>query len=159
MAKPARIALGLAFLLGGIVHLWFAGTALYEALSSVSWPTTQGIIVTSEVSFKPHYHIPHSPHLVYSYRVGSEQLLGSSIRIKDEGTTEAAAAATVSAYPVGKSVAVYFNPTNPSRAVLESGPTTLIAIWPALSVVVAAIGAFMLLGNPKTRRSASENSQ
>lgn len=144
MTNILRIAFGFVFVVAGISLLWPSGIALYEALLSTSWPVTEAMIMTSEVLHTPNNRIPYSPHIIYSYRLGTEQFVGSNIRIMDESMHKLAAIEIVRDYPIGKQVQVHYSPENFNRAVLEPGLTGLIVLSPVISITLTVIGVFLL---------------
>ncbi len=118
------VFLGISFTRAGI-------RGIKEAGESTRWPSTPGAIVSAEVqeqrplqSHSGYQKTDYLPVVKYSYTVSGTSHTGSHRTFNDDvvvyGSTDKAEAA-IEKYPVGKTVQVYFNPTNPADAVLEPG--------------------------------------
>lgn len=73
---------------------------------------TSGTVISSTVQVPAQV-----PLVIYSYSVDGEVFRCQRVRSADEGGDSAAA--TVARYPAGASVVVYYDPRNPSDALLE----------------------------------------
>ena len=73
---------------------------------------TSGTVISSTVQVPAQV-----PLVIYSYSVGGTVFRGQRVRAADEPSDTAAA--TVARYPAGAPVVVYYDPTNPSDALLE----------------------------------------
>jgi hypothetical protein len=83
------------------------------------------------------------PVVLYSYQVGGRSYQGSLIAPGLEvGRTGAPARLAV--YPTGSQVTVYYNPNDPSDAVLETKVPSLFWLWFALILVDLVLGAVAL---------------
>jgi uncharacterized protein DUF3592 len=107
--------------------LWGLNT-LYAGWSSRSWPTADGKIFYSSArtggrnyrrQLWYEYNVRGTRYVAENYRVG-----GNRSPFKD--TVKEAA----ERYPVGHTVKVYYNPSNPSEAVLEPGLCTATSFLP-----------------------------
>lgn len=113
--------------------------------ASQSWTKTTGKVYESTVQseFSPGSgDEPDSwayyPQVRYQYWTGSEWLCGDRIRFDRHGYgAPAKAQAELTRYPVGAQLEVYFDPANPSQAVLLRSSSTG---W-----VLTALGAAILL--------------
>jgi hypothetical protein len=101
--------------------------------SSKSWPTTEGIIDTSDVKMTFNKHegrISRKLILRYFYFVLDKQYYSCRIfvgsTIQSDFTRNAQK--TVNRYPVGQRTLVYYDPKNPDQAVLEPGINKRMAI-------------------------------
>lgn len=143
-----------------------AGLALFIALvarvsakqaeAAQAWPTTEGVIETSEVeAFRAHRpdveerHLSRRlfrPDVVYRYRVGAAELKGSRLRFGGRfyATFDSLAHGEVETYPVGRKVTVYYNPDNASEAVLEPVAGGLWLAW-GVAAALAAGALFLAL--------------
>jgi hypothetical protein len=147
MTRPElrRIIFGIgAFIFLGVGIGLFAVSArqLREARASESWPSVQGIVVSSSVQSTndrdddPYY----SASVTYEYSVDGVTYSCGRVsydttrgRLKD-------AQEKVKRYPKGKQVEVHYNPGNPDVAVLEPGRTGEPYPWLGLG------GAFTVVG-------------
>ena len=105
-------------------------TNLRAARQSEQWSTVGGEVVHSEVeehisvrrdkNDRATTTVTDESNIVYVYRVGGEEYRGQRVRF-DWEMDRADAEATVAKYPVGTLVTVYYDPDDPSSAVLEPG--------------------------------------
>jgi hypothetical protein len=158
--------LGAVFLLLGIVA-YCGGQCVQPYIDRVAhWPSVTGKIVTSKVStatVKTGRVVHSSPvaDIQYAYTVKGEDYRGGQLRplpmlhMKPEGTPDE----LVDRYPVGRSVQVYYDPGDPSAAVLipdigddaHNLVRTLALIGPVLALMgllLAGIGAMSWVGKP-----------
>ncbi|MFZ9627815.1 MAG: DUF3592 domain-containing protein [Ilumatobacteraceae bacterium] len=73
---------------------------------------TSGTVISSTVQVPAQL-----PLVIYSYSVDGTVFRGQRVRAADEPCDSATA--TVARYPAGASVVVYYDPSNPSDALLE----------------------------------------
>jgi hypothetical protein len=112
---------GLMFLAGALM----LAQQTYFGLASYYWPTAQGAITrsklveTSDTDEDGNETITHVAEIEYRYRVGYRDFRAK--RISFGGVSSNSAHATMTKYPLGRSVSVHHHPTNPERAVLEPG--------------------------------------
>ena len=115
--------------IGVVIAVRGVGTVI-EAFRSTDWPLTEGSVTASGVDMKNDAidterrtrALRYSPAVSYSYDVDgttySSDLLGF-IRVWTDDESDAQV--TVQRYPVGQTVTVYYDPGDPSRAVLDPG--------------------------------------
>ena len=134
----------LAFLLDG------AAPSLLVQVASKDWPSTTGIITHSDVIEESHvnddssyrsdirarYQVDRTEYRLFEIYPG-HSVLGSSSNIE--------AVRLSSRYRIGKSVPVYFNPLDPTEAVLETGVHGRTLISLAFAIVPTALGVWLLL--------------
>ncbi|MFA5261340.1 MAG: DUF3592 domain-containing protein [Candidatus Omnitrophota bacterium] len=133
---------------GGMVYL---GYTLYrKSQASKSWPTTQGSVVSPEVtahhsrSKKGHHRTTYGADVQYEYTVDGVKYSSHKISFGEYRTNNSGQAqATVDHYPPQAQVVVYYNPDKPEEAVLEPGKTGGIVI---LFVVGGMFGLMGILG-------------
>ena len=109
--------------------------------TAATWPSTQGVIQTATIRIDrtPRGDI-QTPVIFYSYQVngrpyGSDRVsfhFGNVIALTPN------AASVVATYPEGAGVTVYYNPHDPSEAVLEPGRY-------ANNLATVALGVFVLV--------------
>ncbi len=112
-------------ILGGIGYFLYKRNQQSTAFrqSAQTWPSTTGTILMSSVQSK---HTGRSnsiyPVIVYAYAVNGQSYQSQTVKAGDKFLTVRVmgeAQATVNRYPIGAIVTVYYNPSNPSEAVLE----------------------------------------
>ena len=130
------------------------GIILYtrsKVAKASSWPSTMGTVTFSTVERRSsgdgttNYPVVH-----YTYQVMGQMLQGSKVMPGPE-TGGTGAEKVVNRYPAGAQVMVYYDPDNPSDAVLErSMPGFIKWLWVALILtdlflcVMAVVMAFTL---------------
>ena len=138
------LILGICILsLGPIIFKW------PRSISSSSWPTVVGVVISSEVEEEccSDYSTGWWPRVSYSYTVNGKKYTADNIEVIDvgNGNTDIYAKQVVDYYQVGMEVQVHYNPDNPAVAVLEPGfPTNIGGLntitWIAFQVAVVVIG-------------------
>jgi hypothetical protein len=104
------------------------GVKVFEWRAAKSWTQTTGRIVRSDIETRRHRFqgeaekIVNAPAVEYEFKAGGRTVRGSRIAIGDDSggvNTEA----TLARYPVGREVAVFYDPADPTNCVLErDGP-------------------------------------
>jgi hypothetical protein len=124
-------------LFAGLALLLYGSNTLYTAYSSLSWPTADGKVLTSQARSAGNthrnllwyeYQVQGVRHLSENYHTG-----GNSTPFKDKAIEVA------KRYPVGRLVKVFYNPSDPSESVLEPGPWYGNFVFPAISLVILLI--------------------
>jgi hypothetical protein len=138
--------IGTPFAVVGIVLVGIGVHIFARDGAAKDWPTTDGVITSSKIdsnTIQTHdragnlrYAETRQPKVSYSYTVDGKQLEGS--RITREPHADGHGDAKLAAYPVGKTVKVYYDPKDPASSVLELG--TSIG-----GIIFAALGAFFVL--------------
>jgi hypothetical protein len=124
--------------------LIYAGTRSRKlAQASELWPIAGGAVLSTEVT-KHTYRDPqqhttsytYTPHVRYSYSVAGKSYEGKVIRFGDmtQGAVSLAEA-IVAKYPAGSTVAVRYDPQNPSRATLETTSAGGGQIWAGIFLI------------------------
>ena len=114
--------------IGVVIAIRGVGTVI-DALRSTDWPPTEGSVTASGVDMQNDTDterrtraLRYSPAVSYSYDVDgttySSDLLGFVRLWTDD---ESGAHRIARRYPVGQAVTVYYDPGDPSRAVLDPG--------------------------------------
>ncbi len=91
--------------------------------STQTWQSTSGMVVMSSVQRK-HTGRSYSnyPVVVYIYSVNGQQYQSQRIKAGEQFLNVRVigqAEATVTRYPIGSTITVYYNPANPAESVLE----------------------------------------
>lgn len=137
----------LFFTLAGALVTWITWSNYRTALAAARWPSTQARILNSVAEARrvlTHQGggstmIVWSPLVEYSYQANGRDHYSSRISFGgDFAADRALAEKTVARYPAGSVATVYYDPTNPSSAVLE--PRVAFA-WPTLLLVAGFFAA------------------
>jgi hypothetical protein len=120
-ATVCSIVLPLA-IIGGVGYFIYKrsqqGTAYRQAAQN--WRSTSGTILMSSVQT---VHGGNSyPVIVYQYEVNGQRYQSQTIKAGEQYLNiriAGQAQETVSRYPIGATVTVYYNPDNPAESVLE----------------------------------------
>lgn len=150
---------GAVFAVGGLALMVLMAYLHLTAASTASWSSTEGRITGGVVRrhvlgenarvrvrfTRPSDESPSvqfAPSVTYRYSVAGQTLTSNRYRIGEGipmfNTREEAQAYLRENYPGGRKVTVYYNPQDPSDAVLETGVTNLflyIALGGALFVL------------------------
>ncbi|MBK1791895.1 DUF3592 domain-containing protein [Persicirhabdus sediminis] len=132
-----------------ILGLW----TLLKAKDSESWPSTQGTIITSELSRDDSYDSEtgqkttmYSANIVYEYSVdGVRRSCDAVSFVSVSGSDLTDARKNLSRYPYGMTVAVYYDPDNADDAILEPGVQQ--STWSVLcfGLVFSGVGSLFIL--------------
>jgi Protein of unknown function (DUF3592) len=85
--------------------------------------------------------------VTYRYKVRDHDYSSERITLADFSSTAGRAQGIVNRYPDGSSVTVYYNPVDPSDAVLERGGTGGIGLLHLIGAVFAAAGLLFVIGS------------
>lgn len=126
-----------AALCGGLFVLLFAGLGAFliynsirsrkKAAASQGWPVVSGEILEARVvhdvstDSDGDRRDSYTPAVRYSYAVGGHAYSGKKLSFGGQTGygSQAKAQAALNSYPLGGTVRVYYNPADPSEAVLE----------------------------------------
>jgi hypothetical protein len=137
------ILLGGIFLALGIGISFWGWNILQNAKASASWPTTQGNVTSSDVSYSSNAEggESYSPEVIYRYTANNQQYENHTIKFGENSYSSSRKAENIaSGYPVGKEVTVYYDPEDPARSVLEPGVSGGSYILLGIGVLFALIG-------------------
>lgn len=140
------LALSLALVGAGYYVAWEWGRpALVRAQESADWPRTQGWVETSRVErfARTGGRVEPRLELSYSYSVQGETYSGHRVRLPAPvpGVLQDGPQQLTGRYPAGLQVDVFYDPEDPSRAVLEPGAPAA-AYLPILGgAALALVGA------------------
>ncbi|MCB0035868.1 MAG: DUF3592 domain-containing protein [Anaerolineales bacterium] len=124
-----------------------ARTVLKDGQASENWPTTIGVITTSELQTRRNGDgYSYSPRIIYEYRVAGEAYTSGRVTVADGGSSRAdSAQETVDQYPLGAEVPVYYNPDVPTESLLEAGTPALLTWLYRGGWAFAVIGGLVLV--------------
>ncbi|MBM4052404.1 MAG: DUF3592 domain-containing protein [Planctomycetes bacterium] len=142
---PMRIvtAVTVMFALLGLFFVVHGAMEWNLAARSASWPTVAGTVTRSEVTSHHSTHkgqttTSYHARIEFDYEVDGVGHHGDQRTYKVVTSSQSAANEAVATYPVGRSVTVSFDPTDPGRAVLEPGGD-----W--TNAIPIAIGLFAIV--------------
>ena len=121
--------------------LWLA----WLTLSSRHWPSTQGRVTRSAVV--PGRRDQASYSVRYEYEVNRQDYTAERVRFGGAiNSNRGIARDTVSRYPHGSTVTVYYHPRRPGTATLERRASGFLWLWLILGLFLAAGIAGALVG-------------
>jgi hypothetical protein len=129
------------------------GFSIRKVRQMREWPETSGRILESTTcgewvqSGKGSLWIV-KPKIAYRYFVNGKEHVGHDIAASEINTaSEEVAKEKIVPYPVGKEVAVYYNPSKPQESFLENTSTAAPdAILGAVAILLFSVGVLALLG-------------
>jgi hypothetical protein len=127
VADSTVLAEGVVVLVWGAVMTTWVAVKASRASASTTWPATTGQITASEVQEGPSSGrlvpvVRYRAAIVYHYDVDGTQRAGTRVSM-DEAPfgSRSWAEERVERYPVATAVRVWYDPDDPSHAVLEPG--------------------------------------
>jgi hypothetical protein len=126
----------------GLVLTFWGYTKFKNATDSKSWPVTIGLVTGSEVAGAIKYY----PSIVYTYTVDSIVYNSNSIsNINFNAKNRSVVEEFLIKYPLGAKIKVYYNGSEPSKALLEPGINTGNILFLAFGIIVLAIPIFLVV--------------
>jgi hypothetical protein len=147
------VLMSLVFIAIGLGLLYYARSVSAKAQQSLSWPSTEGMISHSAVLLQmqqtsnSNNAATYKADVAYRYKVQSRDYSSGRLTVADFSSTAARAQSIVDRYADGATVTVYYNPVDPSDAVLERGGTSGIEVLYLVGGVFAAAGLLFLFGS------------
>jgi uncharacterized protein DUF3592 len=161
--RPVRtLIVGLVILVGGLLGLVPLGLEWGSADASSDWPSTRGAVTSSSLSSTKHVRAGSSEtwtvHVSYSYKVGGASHVGTAIHKGGFPSydSKSEARAVLSRYGEGAAVTVFYDPSNPSDAVLEPGvgaATGSLGVGALLVGLVVALGTAVVVQSVRRIRA------
>ena len=128
--------------IAGTIFLWPVRTVRL-AMASSTWRPTKGLVLKSyldESSPDDGGDVTHSAHVRYSYKIASNRYESTRLTYRPtSGLMFSDALSLLDGITQGREVAVFYNPRNPSRAVLVPGSSTDGVVHLGLSFVLFAV--------------------
>jgi hypothetical protein len=156
IAGPMFTLMGIGLFSVGILNI-------VKGSASNDWPTTRGEVLTSEVQSRLETSDSSSgsgsrrrrktttttvywAEMKYSYVVEGVSFEGARVDygMESRSSKRTRADEIVALYPVGEEVLVYYDPSDPSEAVLEPGVGADAFLFPLIGVLFTLIGLVML---------------
>jgi hypothetical protein len=133
---------------GFMVAFWLGKPIRDEALASSSWPTAKGRIIRSVLEERRDEGKRQvSADVGYEYELGGNTITGSRVWIGDDywASPGGEFIAAVERYPVGREVAVHYDPLNNAGSVLEPGATWSSSLAYVIGLSLLGAGSLLLL--------------
>lgn len=146
---PAPVLIGSVFIGIGILVSFLAFRTHRKAVNAQQWPRTPGHVVRSWVGTRrkqkgrPHYYIG----VEYAYRVADKDYTGKRVSFGGTPMFNSKSTAETTAgtrYPAGMNLNVYYDPQDPSKAILDKRIPSLFAGF-LVAITFAAIGTFIMI--------------
>ncbi|MFO0348066.1 MAG: DUF3592 domain-containing protein [Labrys sp. (in: a-proteobacteria)] len=166
-------SVGAKVLLAGFLFFWFffaiaAVYKLFEVRRARSWKRTLGVIVSSEVGIDKSMPVGgvedsrRVPKLVYEFKAGNRTFRGTRVSLAERPSV-ITREELQRHYPVGKSVTVYYDPSEPEESVLDrdlpAGAAKGCLIATLVVVPVLLIGMYLISAGPEWVRAVLPESQ
>jgi hypothetical protein len=122
-----QLILAIILFIAGLIDILIILYYWLKSIESKKWETTNGKILTSDVSKMRDTNegdsILYKPEICYSYNVFSEKYISNRIRILFNyySSSSLRSFKLTNKYPKDSNVVVFYNPNKPSEAVLEPG--------------------------------------
>lgn len=151
LGPTGTILFGLAFAAMGVLLVIVGIVKLVQAGASSSWPAVKGTVVSCKVEKssssgkgrhgrKGRSTSRYYANLRYEYAVEGKQHVGEKISFGTVGGTMAKAQENAKRYAEGSQVDVYYNPSDPSEAVMETGRKGSIYTFSGVGALFTLIG-------------------
>lgn len=143
------VIFGAIFLIAGyFIAFSFGAPVLENAKASESWPKTTATIVESKVEkSRSDGKTMYSAQVEYKYEVDGQEYTNDTIWFGGNYSTSSRSGPqkTVAKYPVKKTVDAFYNPEEPSTAVLEPGAFFSSYLLYGVGWIFMIIGGLVLL--------------
>lgn len=144
---PIERFVGLGILTAGLIFALLLAAIANLGLRSSAWPTTSGVITSSEVAwYRSDGKTRYAASLEYTYVLEGRPYRSSRRTYRSSEPTEAYARGVTARFPKGREVRVHYDPADPRRAVLEPGTDAIVLGALVTSGIVSLIGAGVLVG-------------
>jgi hypothetical protein len=107
----------------------------------LQWPRVNGQVIESRVD-DAHLEMT-KPVLRYRYQVGNQSYVGFRVAFSGYGVSRSAMDQLIKPYPQGSAVSVYYNPRDPSSAVLDNAARSDWLYWLTFGVGFVGLAAFL----------------
>ena len=142
----------LVFVIIGAVILRYAMTTAEKARQSESWPSTEGEIAHSAILYQTDTTATsngvatYKADVAYRYKVNGANYSSSKVALLDLASSSGRGQQSiVQRYPDKSKVDVYYNPADPSEAILEPGSVGGINFLYLIGGIFATAGVFFLV--------------
>lgn len=151
--KNLSIGSGLFMIVAGIAAMGYFGGVVLKQSSASSWPTTTARIVTSRIVVESDIarnvgnDLPHAD-IAFQYSVDGVTHQSTELWFDSEPAGTLADMQTlVAEYPKGRTIEVFYNPNDPSQAVVNPQKNAMLAkVSVGFGIGSLLIGTFVLWG-------------
>lgn len=151
----AAAFMGLIFFTIGSCFLYFKSLPDYRlSTESLNWPSVTGRVISSRVleqtrsasgSNSRKRRTFFSPEVVFTYDISGQQMKSSRLKITELSSSSSSYAYEVTnRYPEGALVEVFYNPENPSYAILEKEFRPIERILLFFPLIFVFVGLFLI---------------
>jgi hypothetical protein len=148
----ANICISLPFIITGVVLLFVYFRNFRKVRASQAWSAVGGTVVESwvrrEESADSEGGVSYSyyPEIRYQYKVMGNEYQGDKIYFGGKtGGLRSMAERKIAKYPTGANVMIYYQPDNPTNAVLERSVSWVLLVF-GIIFVLAGIFIYAFLG-------------
>jgi len=153
------------FLVMGLVFIGLAIHTINKTITSQSWPTTEGVVIISDMETEWELRsrssktdsrsvIRYSPEVVYRYLVDGKTYSANTISFIQKSSRHLAHVQKVlNEYPIGRTVVVHYNSLDPQNAVLQTHISIGNYVAIATGILFLVIGILGGLGKIPIRIS------
>ena len=153
LPNPKNAPFAVGFSLFALFTGLFARAAQKQASATAGWQQTRGRIVTSATeafrtrpdisassSVATGFRTQYRQRIQYSYQVAGIGYAGDRVAFggRTSGTLASLESSMVKRYPAGSDVTVFYDPANPSQAVLERDAKHVWILWVCVAAFMAA---------------------
>ena len=143
-----------AVLIGFGAIVLATGVALYvvqfrqglRADASKKWPKAQATVIASALEPAPERRWRYRAAIQYRYRVGAKDYQSERIFWGGNEGRKRHMESVVAAYPAGGSMRIYYDPQNPSEAVIDPTQHTGSRATVVYAMAMITIGLFAFVG-------------
>jgi hypothetical protein len=142
--RPAPVYCALFLIMGAGMSASFVSKG-YRTLQTLDWETGSAQILSSGAKAAPDQRSScYAPIATYRYKVQGRHLTGQRVRASDSCLTKGESERFEAAFKNGDTVAVAYDPADPSEAVLEPGELWLMDwVQGAAGLLIAGIAILM----------------
>ena len=149
----SRLLMGICFILTGGSLVFIDGLPnIYKAHQSSSWSSTNGYVTESKIykkrsSSSKKNKFKYTISLAYTYEANGKQFNAHQIFFGETKSTSSKARshAVIEKYPTDSDITVYYDPQEPSQAVLEPGIQSVTYLPLGLGLIFLLVGCFLPL--------------
>ncbi len=154
--KSRQGLISVVILLLGVVLTWHSLPSLQAGMARHHWPKTTGTVVRAYVTEHPDI----LPSVIYAYTVAGHQYKDTSfLQAPGFGTRSKrreVALKSITLYPDGAPVTVYYDPAHPEHATLIPHPPWWVFAQLSTGLLIAIIGLILILRLLLQRPPASQ---
>lgn len=135
------------FWLVGIGLLIGGGISYRRGTATQSWPTTNGVITSSQIyeSHDDEGGVSYGLNATYDYTVDDRRYAGDRIKFVDYTSSRRYALDLQEKYARGTEVTVYYDPADPASSILEPGAGWVQYLLLGMGVCFSIVPLFSIL--------------